>query len=149
LSDFVASRRNILKLLGVTPAAAPLAAKAAADSEIAKLAGLALDSAPPRQYAPSYGMGEDYLKARVAAADYVKLLGVPDFVKEQLRRNAQYVSCLDPDLAAKRSWSMAVKIVTQRERNFERQLELLSHSSWHAKSMVAFKKITGWEWPWQ
>ena len=133
--------------------AAPLAAKAAADAEIAKLAGVALDGAPAREYSTGYGPPvaggmDDYNQARLAAADYVKVVGVPDFVKEQLRRSSQYVSCLDPDLASKRSWSMAVKIATQRERNYARQLELLDHSSWHTRSSMAFKKLTGWDWPW-
>jgi hypothetical protein len=145
------SRRSFAKFLGLAPMAAPLAAKAATDSEIAKLAGVALEGAPSTQYAPGYGVPvgmDEYNKARVAAADYARLVGVPEFVKEQLRRNSQYVSCLDPDLAAKRSWSMSVKIATQRERNYARQLELLDHSSWHARSGMAFKKLTGWDWPW-
>ena len=145
------SRRSFAKFLGLAPLAAPLAAKAATDSEIAKLAGVALDGAPALQYAPSYGTPsgmDEYNKARIAAAEYTNLVGLPEFVKEQLRRNSQYVSCLDPDLAAKRSWSMSVKIMTQRERNYVRQLELLQHGSWHAKACSTFKSVTGWDWPW-
>lgn len=146
------SRRNFTKFLGLAPMAAPLAAKAATDAQIAKLAGVATEAAPALQYSAGFGSPVqevgDYNKARIAAADYAKLMGVPDFVRDQLWRQAQYVGCLDPDLAAKRSWSMSVKIATQRQRNFERQLEVIQHSSWQARSSVAFKKLTGWDWPW-
>lgn len=135
--------------------AAPLAAKAAADGEIAKLTGVVLDgaAAPSANYAASLGVpisngADDWAKAKMAASNYTKLVGIPDFVKEQLRRQAQWVDRLDPDIASKRSWSMAVKIMTQRQRNFERQVEQLHYSSWATHSSLAFKKLTGWDWPW-
>jgi hypothetical protein len=139
-------------MLGLAPAAAPLAAKGAADAQIAKLAGVVVEGASASQYAAPTGAGfpgpDEYNKTRIAASEYVKMVGVPDFVTEQIRRESQYVSYLDPDLAAKRSWSMSVKIATQRQRNFERRMELLQHSGWQARSSMAFKKLTGWDWPW-
>lgn len=145
----MATRRSVIQLLGLAPVAAPLAAKAATDAQIAKLAGITLEGAAAAgSYAPSPQGFDDYNKTRIAASEYAKLVGIPDFVKEQLRRNSQYVGVLDPDIAAKRSWSMSVKIATQRQRNYERQLELLQHTGWHARSAMAFKKLTGWDWPW-
>ena len=45
---------------------------------------------------------------------------LPDWLDDELRERNRYVGYLDPDIAAKRSWSMAVKIATQRERNIAR-----------------------------
>ena len=89
-----------------------------------------------------------YEQVKIAAAAYAKNVGLPSFVKEGLRRNSQYVGQLDPDLAAKRAWSMSVKILTQRERNLERQLEVIQYNAWQAQSSSLFKKLTGWDWPW-
>jgi hypothetical protein len=145
-------RRSVLKLLGLAPAAAPLAAKAAADAEIAKLTGINVGASAgfyPTHPGPGGSLGfDEYNKLKIAAAGYSEVGGIPEFVREQLWRNAQYVSYLDPDLASKRSWSMAVKIQTQRERNFQRQLESVRYSGRHATASMAFKKLTGWDWPW-
>lgn len=146
------SRRSFAKYLGLTP----LAAKATADAEIARLAGISTGGAPSLQYAASGGYGvpvgaagpDDYNKARIAAAQYAKNVGLPEFVRESMRRNSQYVGALDVDLAAKRSWSMSVKILTQRERNLERNIEALQHGAWQSQGQMMFKKITGWDWPW-
>ena len=148
------SRRNFSRLLGLAPVTARLAAKAAADAEIAKLAGIVgSGSAPTFQASGGYGSpapisSDDYLKTRIAAAHYAKIVGMPDFVKEMMRRNSQYVGQLDPDLAAKRSWSMSVKILTQRERNMERLIEQIEYGAWLSQGQSTFKKLTGWDWPW-
>lgn len=147
------NRRSILRLIGLSPAA-PIAAKAALDAEVARLTGMQPDGgAGPFQYsgggepASDNGNGGSYMRSQVAAAEYVRAVGVPDFVRDALLRNAQYVSYLDSDLAAKRSWSMSVKILTQRQRNYERAVEAVSYQSRHAVARTAFRKFTGWDWP--
>ena len=148
------SRRRFTKALGLVPMVAPLAAKAAADAEIAKLVDIRPGAGPFQLGANNYGGPaapsglDDYAKARIAAADYVKHVGLPDFVRESFRRDAQYVSLLDPDIAAKRSWSMSVKILTQRERNLERRIEAMHHGAWQSNASLLFKRLTGWDWPW-
>jgi hypothetical protein len=149
------SRRSFTALLGLSPLAGPVAAKAAVDAEIANLAGMGRNIAPAFQQstglygAPSTLGGMDYYdKTKIAASEYIKLSGLPEFVQESLRRQSQYVGALDPDIAAKRSWSMSVKILTQRERNLERSVEALHHGAWHSKRSMMFKTLTGWEWPW-
>lgn len=144
------NRRSILRLIGLSPAA-PMAAKVALDTEVARLAGLQA-GAGPFQYsgggAPaSSSDGGGYERSQVAAAEYVRAIGVPDFVRDTLMRQSQYVSFLDPDLAAKRSWSMSVKILTQRQRNYERAVEAVFYQSRHAVARTAFRKFTGWDWP--
>ena len=145
------SRRSFAKALGLAPVAAPLAAKAAADAEIAKLIGIS-SVAPQFEYGVSTaGVPQssfDYDKARIAAAQYAKNVGLPDFVRESMRRNSQYVGALDPDLAAKKSWSMSVKILTQRERNLERSIAALQYGALQSQGTMMFKKLTGWDWPW-
>lgn len=146
------SRRKFTALLGLAPAAAPLAAKAAADAGIGQLVGIR-DLAPPVAYGAG-GMSappsqlDDYARSQIAAADYVRMFGVPDFVKENTRRNCGYISALDPDIACKRSWSMSVKIATQRQRNYERSIEQMQHSAWHTKARAGFKTLAGFDWPW-
>lgn len=147
------SRRKVLKLLGLTPMAGPLAAKMAADSQIAKLAGVALEVAPAMAYGASGGIpqsvgGGEYERAQLGAAEYVKMFGLPEFARENMWRNSQYVGALDPDLAVKRSWSMSVKIAEQRQRNFKRNMEQLQHNAWHSKGRAAFKSLAGFDWPW-
>ncbi len=148
------SRRGFATLLGLGPVVAPLAAKATVDKEIASLAGMSgiapafehgtgLYGAPTPQCSMDY-----YAKTKIAASEYIKLSGLPEFVQESLRRQSQYVNALDPDIAAKRSWSMSVKILSQRERNLERGIEALHHGAWHSKRSMMFKTLTGWEWPW-
>jgi hypothetical protein len=146
------TRRSLIHLLGLAPAA-PLAAKMAVDKEIAKLSGVMGEGAAP---AAHYGacMGGtpvqsiSYGKLRIAASQYAKSVGLPEFVLEQLRRNSSYVGVLDPDLAAKRSWSMCVKIAEQRERNLARAIEQFEFSGRYEKASMAFKALTGWDWPW-
>lgn len=139
-------RRSLLKMLGMAPMAAPLAAKVATDSQIAKLAGVALEGTPAAQ-GPYVFSANEYAERQITASNYAKLMGIPDFVKEALRRETQHVYALDPDLAAKRSWSMSVKIATQRERNYNRRIAALEYAVWSARSHLAFKKLTGWDWP--
>jgi len=54
---------------------------------------------------------------------------------EQFRRDAEYVSGLDPDLAVNRSLSWVAKVRIQRERNFQRRKENERH--WLLKKVGA------------
>jgi hypothetical protein len=143
------NRRGFLRLLGVSP----IAAKAAVDNEVARAVGVTIENAAPA-VAYSFGGGpapiqaKDYVERKIAAADYARIFGLPDFVRDTMWRSSTYVGSLDPDIAAMRSWSMSVKILTQRERNLARSIEAIQHSAWHGRATSAFKTVTGWEWPW-
>jgi hypothetical protein len=153
------NKRGFLKLMGAAPAAS-LAAKSAIDDQIAKLAGVSTSSlsggkmleqgwpTPVNSVAGSYPPGLSYEETQFAASYYAKTFGLPDFVDDSLRDNAKYISHLDPDVASKRSWSMAVKIQEQRQRNYERAKERVHFYPRRNKAISAFAKITGWNWPW-
>jgi len=148
-------RRTFLSLLG----AAPIAGKAAADAEIAKATGIwtadGLGNASMGliggiEVAPPSTVGENiaYEKRLTGAADYIKAFGLPEVVRFELQDRAKYVSALDPDIACKRSWSMAVKIMTQRERNFEREVKRMEMSGWQQRKKSLLKGVLGFDWPW-
>lgn len=148
-------RRSFLQALGLAPVAGPLAAKAAADKAIADMAGVQIDGlrgggggygpnvAPPRATASAADIDQFQ-----AAAQYVKTFGLPKFAEAQLRENSRYVGGLDPDIAAKRSWSMSFKIVTQRQRNYEAALRRIEEAGWQSPARMAFNKVLGTWWPW-
>lgn len=154
------NRRKFLSLLGVGTAAAPLAAKAALDESIAKQAGIAVFGSPG--YAGAGGAAPQgdsvgqVLSGRYVpyedkvhgAVGYIKAFGLPEFMERDLRRNCRWVGGLDPDLAAKRSWSMSVKLQEQRQRNYERMLDDYQHQSWRLKKKSIIQNILGFEWPW-
>jgi hypothetical protein len=152
------NRRKFLSLLGVGTAAGPLAAKVAADSQIAKLAGInqALAStslglyggSPPISQGQSIGSGLSYQQMVIGASDYIKVFGIPEVIEVELRDQAKWISALDPDIASKKSWSMSVKILEQRERNYRRSVERLEKTGWQQKKRTAIKTILGFEWPW-
>jgi hypothetical protein len=153
-----ASRRKFLSLLGVSTAAGPLAAKAAADTEIAKLAGIsqAIANTGLGMYGRSPGQpisngqsgAMSYAQMAVGASDYIKVFGVPEVIEFELRDQSKWISALDPDLASKKSWSMSVKILEQRERNYKRAVERLEKAGWQQKKRSAIKALLGFEWPW-
>ena len=151
------NRRRFLSLLGVGAAAGPLAVKAAADAEIGSSMGmlnikgfgstaLGLSSGqPPDAEQVAY---IPYEKRLIGAADYIKMFGIPEVMEFELRDQARYVGSFDPDIACKQSWSMAVKIMTQRERNYQRAVERVEKSGWQQRKRSALKTILGFEWPW-
>lgn len=133
--------------------ATPIAAKAAIDAEIAKNAGMssinglgctALDLGGAM---PSDG-SVPYEKRLIGAAEYVRMFGIPEVTEFELRDQARYTSTLDPDIACKMSWSMSIKLMTQRQRNYQRALERIERSGWHQQKRSALKKFLGFEWPW-
>lgn len=160
IGGLTASRRRFLGLFGAGAAAAPLAAKAALETQQASVSSLMRGFYNPLvQSATSDGtaaappsselQNTSYDDTCKMAAQYVRILGVPPHVQEVVRRNSQNVSALDPDLAfAKRSWSMNVKIAEQRQRNYQREIgNVLGHANRHL-SRSAFQKLTGFNWPW-
>lgn len=117
------NRRALLKMLRFAPAA-PLALKAAADKAIGDLVGISNVgyAGPPPSGGISGGApvsisGDDWKKKVLR---FLAKNTLPDWVDEELRLRNRNVGYLDPDIACKRSWSMAVKIATQRERNIQR-----------------------------
>lgn len=132
-------------------AAAPLAAKTAIDTAIAEamkvdVSGLGPHAGPGM--APPPGNVDDYKGSVISASKYVRLMGFPDFMERELRDSARFVYALDHDIAVKKSWSMAVKLQTQRERNFERAKQGIHNDALRFERRGAFKKLTGWDWPW-
>lgn len=117
------ARRLFLKALRLAPAA-PLAAKAAIDKSIADAVGITSNGIAGStmsgiNVAP-LGIGgnsdQDW-KQRLLRFLHNGVL--PDWADDQIRFRCRQVTYLDADIAAKRSWSMSVKIATQRERNIE------------------------------
>ena len=151
------NRRRFLSLLGVSTAAGPLAVKAAADAEIAKLSGISQQSIASTGLGVSGGMppsdgqgpiGLTHQQRLVGAADYIKMFGIPEVIEFELRDQSKWISSLDPDLACKKSWSMSVKILEQRQRNYNRAVERIQKTGWQQKKRQAIKTILGFEWPW-
>lgn len=152
LKGLKASRRSFFGLMGT----APLAAKAAADKMVGDLVGVNEFKAfgPPRNVGPLMGSEPKsvdhvpYEELCSKARAYITTFGVPDFMDAQMRRQARDVYSLDPDIAAKRTWSMSVKIQTQRERNYQKILADYMKDGWTGKARTALNKLTGFDWPW-
>lgn len=150
------SRRTFFGLMGT----APLAAKAAAEAEIAKGAGLiAWNGLGNNSMGLPYGSpgpaGETsggpyvpYEKRLMGAADYIKMFGVPEIMDYELRDRSRSVNYLDPDIACKTSWSMSVKLMTQRQRNYEREILRIEKSGWQQRGREKLKMFLGFDWPW-
>lgn len=142
-------RRRFLKLMGVTSAAAPMAAKAAAEKEAMTLAGIGVGDSPisgDPNGMPGIGWHDEANYVR--AASHIQMFGLPEHVVEATRERARYVSWLDPDIACKRSWSLSVKVMTQRERNYERLVGTYRSFGWQKQAQDAFQKVSGFRWPW-
>ena len=144
------ARRKFLQVFGVATASAPLAAKAMADAEIAKMAGLgtavpSLTEGSMDSYPASSG---DYYERQDKVATWLRAGNLlPDSVIETLRQESEYVEGFDIDIAAKKSWSMAVKVQEQRARNLQRKIERVKRGSYRNSRKVA-EKLLGFEWPW-
>lgn len=141
------TRRAGLRLL----AALPIGARAAAEE--VRNAGLSAFPTPSSAPPPFPGnpnvptpMG-DYSQQQVDAATYIDAFGVPKHVEEYYRSQAEYISYLDPDIAARRSWSMSVKIITQRERNYQRLVQRARENGYRVKMSRTFEQLTGIRWP--
>ena len=144
-------RRRFLKLMGVTSAAAPVAARAAIEQEALSLtafgkAGAPLASSMSDNMPAGSWVGPQPQYDR--AADYVKLFGMPKHVEKSVRERSNYVQWLDHDIASKRSWSLAYKVLVQRERNYASYMDSYKDIGWYDRAQGAFEKIAGFRWPW-
>lgn len=43
---------------------------------------------------------------------------------------------------------MSVKVLTQRQRNYDRELERVMKAGWQERGRGALRKLLGFEWPW-
>ena len=144
-------RRRFLTILGATP----IAAKVAADEVVAKAAGVKMTGLgtqmawlPGGELPQANPTPIPYDERQARALAHLDMFGVPGWVEQELRGYASEVSALDPDLAAKRSWSMAVKIAEQRERNYRQRLELMREAVRHSRERSLLRKLLGFDWPW-
>lgn len=110
------SRRRVFGFL----AASPVAAKAAAESAAAQLAGISMTGfagnipigdATPQAGNIGYGGRSEPTRA------FFRTFGIPGFIRRQWEREARNVYRLDADLAGMRSMSLSAKLATQRRRN--------------------------------
>lgn len=154
------TRRRFMALLGVGTAAGPLAAKQVLDASVSDLTTLrgysaaalapgadlhGLDAGMPAQTAGD--SAASYANSRRLMSTYLRVWGKPpDHVDDIMRRSARYVQALDPDIAAKRSWSMSVKIQEQRQRNYERELERYRTGGAFETMKEGFRNLTGFDW---
>lgn len=148
-------RRRFLSLMGIGAASAPLAARELADGKIADLAGIQtngdLSSGQGLSDASSDLVCADKSRRRAieSATKYLLKHGkLPDHVEEKMRDDARHVHSLEYDIANKRSWSLAVKVQAQRQRNYEREVNRYRKGGSYSETQKAFKAITGFEWPW-
>lgn len=144
------ARRKFLKIMGVSTAAAPLAAKQAAENEISQLTQMAARSSS-QVLAGQAGIGgpcsdshTDYLKQK--AWSMMRGGQLPEHIEEMVRSDSKNVSFLDHDIAAKRSWSLAAKIHEQRQRNYANKVEHMREPNKFEFAQAAFEKITGFRW---
>lgn len=147
------NRRGFLGLFGVSVVSAPLAAKVAADEVLAKQSGIqylapsglsGASDGPPSMSAVS---NMPYHHRVTKTIDYIKIFGIPDFIKKETRERSKWVGALDPDIACKKSWSMSVKIMTQRQRNYDNILASWEHAHSYTKGRSKLASLLGFEWP--
>lgn len=154
----IIGRRGFLKALGLAPAAASVAAK---------------ELAAPRAYSAMLGHGVtglstalkepsdmDAIGAGVNAAkngpsmstverltkigDLLKA-GVPPHIERKIRRHAEHLRRLDPDLIANRSFSLATKRRIQIEREVARALAEMIDENNSRLDQFLFKESNGLE----
>jgi hypothetical protein len=123
-------RRRLLQLIGAAPLTAPAAAKLAIEASEAALAGVTTSgfrgNMPPQQPVAAF-TGEqttirpfDYSAAVRAVMKSAELRAE---YESSLYQRFRHVPALDPDLANKRSFSLAAKIAFQRQRNVAAYIE--------------------------
>lgn len=124
-------RRKFLALMGMAPAAAPLAAKAALEKEAATYArvqGLdGLAASMPENPASSAPEKVSRVLRTILSDKKMR-----DEFESLTYESYRHVSVLDPDIACTRSYSLAAKIAFQRQRNVARAINNDLHG-----------------WPWQ
>lgn len=154
-------RRTFLRVFGMSAVSAPVAANAAAQqlmqAEMAALTTLAGHSRSPLSVGGHSGMESQAPMSGttqgespyVGMSDYLKLFGkLPSHIEHDVRERTKSVYHLDPDIANKRSWSLSVKILTQAQRNYERDVERYRMLGSYEKAQNAFEKLAGFRWQW-
>lgn len=141
-------RRGFLRAIGLSP----IAAKKLADKAIADATGFnPLGADGLNQYgSPGPPLQIDQIAAAKRRSSLLSFFrqfgGLPDWEVERIR-NETAVYALDPDIAALRSFSMAVKIGMQRERNIARQVERARGQPAYEQMREEFQKRHGfWFW---
>lgn len=115
------TRRGFLKFLGIGAAAAPATLSATAERVIqGGVPSLAPMGGYARQTMSALTVeSPNYPRPRIAR-EALKIMGLPQWQKDQWRDEAKHVSVLDPDLASMRSMSLSAKIYIQQERNYQK-----------------------------
>lgn len=112
-------RRSFLGFL----AASPIAAKAAASKAAAEVSAMSMTDVAVMAKAPLDGlMSAHAINSQTphdAIAKFIIKNGIPDFKREEMRKNAQHVRALDIDIASMRSLSPVAKLSMQARRNYQ------------------------------
>jgi hypothetical protein len=140
------NRRKILGMLGVGVAAGPAAAKYAANA-IGQQGAIAPTTSPFTGYGTEgqspVNTTLQWVDPRPKAQAWWKKAILPEWYEREIRAQTSTIYALDPDIAAKKSWSDSVKIQTQRERNYQRYIEARKHSWFADDERSAFFKENG------
>jgi hypothetical protein len=133
------ARRSFLKLIGVAPIAAPVAAQeAAAKMGLRSMLGAAGGLGGGRlvgyaqECAPATGSHLDYLKSRLT-----RLLD-PSYAEDMRRDIRGSITHLDPDLASMRGISPSAAMSIQLDRIVKRNIE---QETWSVRKQI--KEWTG------
>jgi hypothetical protein len=138
------TRRKFFGLVAASPLAAKKAADAAAQDLVDKSENYLGYSVPQPNYV------DPIHEKRMPAKVIRKMLanGLPDWRIEEIRRDlSHYTPKLDPDIAAKRSWSLVAKYSAQRERDFEKAVKHsldVFDNEWIHQAREKFQRETGW-----
>lgn len=117
------NRRGFLQILGASPLAGRAAAKAVVEQAAANLSGIrGLDTLSNAAPAPSGLNGPDEVP-REKVALLLRNAATRDMIKGFLFEQNRRIYAIDPDIAVHRSTSLAAKIVYQRQRVVEQELE--------------------------
>lgn len=136
------NRRGFIRALGLSP----IAAKAAAEKELSDLTGVHTGLKGQQQLSVMPQDGDNFIPSN---KDY-KL--VANIFRKQLsahlyQSELKNVHKLDPDIANKKSFSLAAKITYQRQRNVENYINDLAiwgnSSAWHTKFPAFIGSLLG------
>ncbi len=123
------ARRSFLRALGLAPAAIASSATQLGGAGIKGAMGVLHEWAPPEAHVdgtpagladPKNSTGSP--EAAYRAWKTMTGMTVPPHKAEQIARQARYVTALDPDLVAMRSYSLVMKMRIQKERNIAKRL---------------------------
>jgi hypothetical protein len=137
------SRRNILALIGLAPAAAAAGLKEAAARagvSVTGIGGMLPRPSGLTEIGPEPANGPFN---RSALRAVYRMFGLPAWEKERIRREARYVEHLDPDLASARSFSLSARVRMQADRNYARRLSAVGPALDEADASELFVKQHG------